>query len=114
MYEEKRKLIEGLLTILEIEGRKFSLLPKEKVESYGEEEDAIILQEVIRDDGKEKELRLYISPGAKIKMHKHIDDWEEYFMANGTRLVCQKGESHSFANPFMDRWYVLKAIKHKD
>lgn len=109
MYEETRKLLEEIFSI--IEGSKLSLLPRDIV---GGDENALILQEIVKDDGKNKELRLYLSPGAKIKMHTHKDDWEDYIMENGTKVTCKKGDSHSFGNPYNDRWYILRAIKHRD
>ena len=90
-----------------ISGKNIILLSQEKVEN------GFIMCEVYEETEHEIKARLYLSPGAKIKKHMHIDDWEEYILENGEILTCKKGESHSFENPYEDKWYILGSVKYK-
>ena len=57
---------------------------------------------------------LMLSPNAKIKKHKHVNDSEYYFMVKDNLFVgCKKGESHELEN-LSDEWLPVISIKYKE
>ena len=57
---------------------------------------------------------LYLSPGAKVREHKHTVDSEIYEEVDGKYSeVCNKGESHSLENSSTHRWLVILSVKRR-
>ena len=56
---------------------------------------------------------LMLSPGAKIKEHKHVIDSEVYYMVKQNKLEhCKLGETHSLENTTAD-WLPVISVKFK-
>ncbi len=77
-------------------------------------EDGIIYKiEIYKDEMSEVSF-LYLSPGAKISPHEHVDDCEEYILVKDrVTLHCKKGGTHSLENPG-DEWMPVISIKSKE
>lgn len=57
---------------------------------------------------------LILSPNAKIKRHKHVDDKEYYFNLTSQELKgCIKGHSHELNNDSPYEWMFVLSIKYK-
>ena len=76
-------------------------------------ETGIVLKSFIYEDDECTVSMLMLSPGAKIKEHKHVRDSEVYYIFKEKKLKeCENGESHSLANPYTD-WMPVISIKYK-
>jgi len=84
-------------------------LPAELVER------GVVLCAPIRSDWKTSVVKLFLEPRAKIKMHKHEAEREEYlFLKPESRPVeiCNPGDSHELENNTGD-WMEVWATKTK-
>lgn len=76
-------------------------------------DEGIILKSFIYEDDKCLVSLLMLSPGARIKEHKHVLDSEVYYIFKEKKLKeCKKGESHSLENPYSE-WMPVISIKYK-
>lgn len=76
-------------------------------------EAGVILKAFIYEDDECYVSILMLSPGARIKEHKHTIDSEAYFIVKTQELkVCEIGESHSLENPYSE-WMPVLSIKYK-
>lgn len=76
--------------------------------------EGFILKSFIYEDDDCSVSMLMLSPGAKIKEHKHTVDAETYYLfKTGELRVCEVGESHSLENPDMEDWMPVLSIKYK-
>lgn len=76
-------------------------------------ENGIIYKIQIYKDEVSEAAFLYLSPGAKILQHEHVDDCEDYILIKDrVTLHCEKGGTHSLENPG-DEWMPVISIKSK-
>lgn len=76
-------------------------------------EAGIILKSFIYEDEECTVSLLMLSPGARIKEHKHVFDSETYFIFKDKKMcVCESGETHSLENPYTD-WMPVLSVKYK-
>lgn len=75
--------------------------------------EGFVLKSFIYEDDECVVSLLMLSPGAKIKEHKHEQDSEVYYVFKEKKVLsCEKGESHSLENQYLD-WMPVLSIKYK-
>lgn len=76
-------------------------------------ETGCIFKAFIYEDEECSVSMLLLSPGARIKKHKHNVDSEVYYIFKDRKFeTCKVGESHSLENPYSD-WMPVLSIKYK-
>lgn len=104
--EPKKDEISGILNML-------SRMDKMTTIDESLIEQGNILKAFIYEDEETYVSMLLLSPGAKIKEHKHTVDAEDYFIfKTREHRMCEVGESHSLENPYSD-WMPVLSIKYK-
>lgn len=86
----------------------YELLDDSMVE-FGE----VMKQKILETEKVEVSL-LVLSPGAKIKEHKHTEDSEWYYFVESEKVEgCPQGMSHSLENPSKEQYLFVISMKYK-
>ena len=76
-------------------------------------EAGVVLKSFIYEDEECTVSLLMLSPGARIKEHKHVFDSETYYIFKDKKLCpCECGETHSLENPYTD-WRPVLSVRYK-